>query len=182
MPDEFSIQNLRLVPNRKGSIGSDILRRFTVLFNYPEQKIYLRKNAHFRDPFLFNKSGLDIQHDGMTWESDLVKIEPTKRNALRDGVTVFNSAEGFQYNFVLKPKYSVAGCRADSPCAAAGLLKNDKIISINRKKASSFTLERINNLLRGEDGTKITFEVERNSRVMNFQLILADPIPYQDAD
>ncbi|MGZ5284101.1 MAG: PDZ domain-containing protein [Kaistella sp.] len=182
MPDEYSIQNLRLVPNRKGSVGSDILRRFTVIFNYPDQKIYLKKNSHFRDPFLFNKSGLDIQHDGMTWESDLVKVETKKNNAASEGVKVFDSTEGFQYNFVLKPKYSIAGCRTDSPCALAGLRKNDKIISINRKKAGGFTLERINNLLRGEDGTRINFEIERNSQIMNFQLILVDPIPYQDAD
>ena len=118
----------------------------------------------------------------MTWESDLVRVETKKNNAASEGVNVFDAREGFQYNFVLKPKYSIAGCRTDSPCALAGLRKNDKIISINRKKAGSFTLERINNLLRGEDGTRINFEIERNSQIMNFQLILVDPIPYQDAD
>ncbi|WP_332028792.1 PDZ domain-containing protein [Kaistella sp.] len=180
MPDEYSIQNLKLVPDRKGSIGSDVLRRFTVLFNYPEKKIYFRKNANFKDPFLFNKSGLDIQHDGMTWESKLVKVVTQKSYSSSDGINVYDAKEGFQYSFVLKPKYSVAGCRPDSPCFVAGLRKNDKIISINRKNAGSFTLQRINNLLRNEDGTKVNFEVERNSQILNFQIILKDPIPYQD--
>lgn len=51
MPDEYSIQHLKLVPDRKGSIGSDILKRFTVIFNYPQKKIYLKKNRNFNDPF-----------------------------------------------------------------------------------------------------------------------------------
>lgn len=181
MPDEYSIQNLRLVPDRKGSVGSDILRRFTVLFDYPEKKIYLRKNTHFKDPFLFNKSGLDIQHDGMTWESDLVRVE-TKKSYDSEGTKVYDAKEGFQYNFVLKPKYSVAGCRTDSPCYIAGLRKDDKILSINKKKAGNYTLQQINNLMRGDDGTKVNFEVERNSQTFKFQIILVDPIPYQDAN
>ncbi|RZJ27506.1 MAG: peptide-binding protein, partial [Chryseobacterium sp.] len=41
MPDEFSIQHLKLVKDRKGSVGSEILRRFTVILDYPDQKIYL---------------------------------------------------------------------------------------------------------------------------------------------
>ena len=182
MPDEYSIQNLKLVPDRKGSIGSDILRRFTIIFNYPEKQLFFRKNTNFNDPFLFNKSGLDIQHDGMTWESDLVKVETKKSTYDSEGTKVFDAKEGFQYSFVLKPKYSVSGCRTDAPCYIAGLRKNDKIISINKRKAGNYTLQRINDLMRGEDGTKVNFEIERNSQIMNFQIILVDPIPYKDAN
>lgn len=180
MPDEYSIQNLKLVAERKGSIGSDVLRRFSVIFNYPENKIYLSKNRHFDDPFLFNKSGLDIQHDGMIWESDLVKVE-TKKNT-SDAINVYDAKEGFRYNFVLKPKYSVAGCRKDSPCYIAGIRKDDKIISINKKNGGDFTLNKINDLMKQEDGTTVTFEIERNQQKMSFKLILKDPIPYQDAN
>lgn len=182
MPDEYSIQSLKLVPDRKGSIGSDVMRRFTVIFNYPENNIYLRKNKDFDNPFLFNKSGLDIQHDGMTWESDLVKVETKKNTTDSEGIKVYDSREGFQYSFVLKPKYSVAGCRKDSPCFVAGIRKDDKIISINKRKAGDFTLQKINDLMKSEDGTKINFEVERKGEKLKFQLILKDPIPYQNAN
>ena len=33
MPDEYSIQHLKIVKDRKGSIGSEVLRRFTLVFN-----------------------------------------------------------------------------------------------------------------------------------------------------
>lgn len=182
MPDEYSIQNLRIVPERKGSIGSDILRRFKVIFNYPENEIFLRKNKHFNDPFLFNKSGLDIKHDGMSWEQDLVQVQTARNKKDSEGVTVFQAEDTFKYNFVLKPQYSVAGCRKESPCDSAGIKKEDKIISINRKKAGELTLQKINDLLKSEDGTAVAFEVERKNQILHFTLILKDPIPYQDAN
>lgn len=180
MPDEYSIQNLTLVPGRKGSIGSEILRRFKVIFDCPQQKIYLKKNRHYSDPFLFNSSGLDLQHDGMEWESDLVNILPAKSSTDPEGVNVFNASAGFQYNFVLKPKYSIAGCRKNSPCDQAGLRKNDKIIKVNRKNAGSYTLQKLNNLLKQEDGKTIDFEIERNNEILRFTIVLKDPIPYQN--
>lgn len=180
MPDEYSIQNLRLVPGRKGSVGSEVLRRFTVIFNYPENKIYLKKNRHYKDPFLFNKSGLDIQHDGMVWESDLVNISPTKAPGGPDGVAVYNASAGFRYHFVLKPQYSVAGCRKNSPCQSAGLRKNDKITQVNGRKASTYTLQQLHNLLKQEDGKTVQFKIERAGQILNAEIILTDPIPYQD--
>ncbi|WP_447951277.1 PDZ domain-containing protein [Chryseobacterium koreense] len=182
MPDEYSIQNLRLVPDRKGSVGSEILRRFFVIFNYPEKKIYLRKNGHYKDPFLFNKSGLDIQHDGMTWESDMVRIEPKRSNRESEGINVPFTPDQFQYNFVLVPKYSVAGCRKDSPCADSGFKKGDKIISINGRKVGSFNLEKIYDILKAEDGTAVNFELNRDGAPLKLKIILKDPIPYQDGN
>ena len=182
MPDEYSIQSLRIVPDRKGSIGSDILRRFTIIFDYPENKIYLKRNKHFDDPFLFNKSGLDIQHDGMTWEKDIVKVETIRNDKNSDTNVNLELASTFKYNFVLKPQYSVAGCRKASPCAASGIMKGDQIISINKRKAGDLTLQKINDMLRQEDGTHLNFEIERNKEKMTLQIILVDPIPYQDAN
>ncbi len=78
MPDEFSIQHVNLVENRKGSIGAEIMRRFSVVFDYQNQKLYLKKNRNFNDPFNFNMSGLDFRQDGLEWEQDRVKIETQK--------------------------------------------------------------------------------------------------------
>lgn len=180
MPDEYSIQNLKLVPDRKGSVGSEIMRRFTVLFDYPHNKLYLRRNRHYKDPFLFNKSGLDIQHDGMTWENDLVKVETLKSVTNGQGKQVYESREDFQYNFVLKSNFSVAGCRKDSPCDIAGIKIDDKLIRINGKKVGDLTLQRINEMMKDEDGTRVNLEIERKGQLLNINIILMDPIPYQN--
>ena len=183
MPDEYSIQHLKLAKDRKGSIGSEIFRRFTMILDYPNKKIYLRKNNFFNDPFLFNKSGLDIKHDGMQWEKDLVKVETQKKEFGSNSEIIRSEGEQFQYKFVLKPQYSVAGCRKDSPCQDAGIKKGDKIISVDDKKVSNLSLEKIMNILKeGENGKRINFEIERNQKRLNLQLILQDPIPYQEQE
>lgn len=178
MPDETSIQHLQLVPDRKGSIGSGILRRFNIIFDYPAEKIYLRKNQDFHDPFLFNKSGMDIRHDGQTWENDLVSLRTRKKDANDTSDRVFDASENFRYSFVLKPMYSVAGCRQEAPCFEAGVRKGDRIISVNGKKAGDLTLEKIYKMLKAEEASFVTLIIERNGVQQTVRIELKDPIPY----
>lgn len=179
MPDEYSIQHLRLVKNRKGSLGNEILRRFTVILDYPENKIYLKKNANFYQPFLFNMSGLEIKNDGMQWDKDLVRVE-TKPEVQNGGTEVYTAQNKFQYKFSLKPIYAIAGVREDSPAYEAGVKKNDVILKINNKKASDFTLEQILDLLKSGEDHKITMQIQRNLSILTFTFLLKDPIPYQE--
>ncbi len=45
---------------RNGSVGAEILKRFSVVFDYKNSAIYLKKNASFRNPFLYDCSGMTI--------------------------------------------------------------------------------------------------------------------------
>ncbi|MDR6464872.1 PDZ domain-containing protein [Chryseobacterium sediminis] len=176
MPDEFSIQHVKLVESRKGSVGSEIMRRFTVVFDYPNQKLYLRKNRYFDDPFHFNMSGLDFKQDGLEWQEDKLKIETQKSNM--STTEVYKDA--FQYKFSLKPIFSIAGVRKDSPAYEAGLKKDDKIISINGERTSDMTLEKIVELMKSNEGRNITMVIERQSVKLTLSFALEDPIPYQE--
>lgn len=49
---------------RNGSIGGGILSRFKVIFNFPEEKIYLKKGRSFKKDFGFNLSGLVVKAKG----------------------------------------------------------------------------------------------------------------------
>jgi hypothetical protein len=49
---------------RNGSIGGEILSRFTVIYNFPGEKIYFKKNANYKKEFYFNMSGLTIRAKG----------------------------------------------------------------------------------------------------------------------
>lgn len=46
--------------HRNGSIGGDLLSRFTVVFDFPREKIYFKKNSSFSKKFYYNLSGLTI--------------------------------------------------------------------------------------------------------------------------
>ncbi|PVX52373.1 aspartyl protease [Balneicella halophila] len=51
---------------RNGTIGSEVLRRFYVILNYPKKKLSLKPNKSFKDPFYFNQSGVDFYQPDLT--------------------------------------------------------------------------------------------------------------------
>ncbi|RRQ46348.1 PDZ domain-containing protein [Chryseobacterium sp. SC28] len=183
MPDEYSIQHLKLVNDRKGSIGSEILRRFTVIFDYPDRKIYFNANKDVNDPFLIDGSGLEIKQDGLLWEKEEVRVKTAKLNPSSNAINVLdNGAESFQYKFTLKPLFLVSGTRKDSPAQKAGILKNDKLIAIDGKQTKEMSLNKIQQILKTNVNRNINIEINRNGILLKFQLTLSDPIPYIEED
>ncbi|KMQ69276.1 peptide-binding protein [Chryseobacterium sp. FH2] len=174
MPDEFSIQHVHLVENRKGSVGGEITRRFTTIFDYPNQKLYLKKNRNFDDPFHFNMSGLDFKQEGLEWTTDKVSVGTKPAN----GIEAYSST--LQYKFVLKPIFSIAGVRKDSPAFEAGLKKDDKLLTINGSNTADMTLEKIIEMMKSSEGRTITMVVQRKNDKLKFSFTLEDPIPYQE--
>ena len=49
---------------RNGAIGGEVLSRFTVIFNFPKEEMYLKKNSSFKKKFHYNLSGLTIKAKG----------------------------------------------------------------------------------------------------------------------
>lgn len=49
---------------RNGAIGGESLSRFTVIFNFPKEEIYLKKNSSFRKGFHYNLSGITVKAKG----------------------------------------------------------------------------------------------------------------------
>jgi hypothetical protein len=64
-PDSSSIQNVKMVKDRAGSVGSEILKRFSIVFDYNNQNLFLKKNGNFNLPFKYNRSGIELQHNGL---------------------------------------------------------------------------------------------------------------------
>lgn len=186
VPNQESIQHLTKVKDREGSIGSEIWRRFSFVMDYPNQKLYLKKNRDFKDLFLFNKSGLEIKHSGMFWEQDWVKINPDKteikQNDNKQSLEVYTNPESkFQYKFVLKPQFSISECRQNAPCDKAGMKKDDQLISINGKNTANLNLQTISRMLReGQNGAQMDFEIKRGAIIQKKTITLEDPIPYED--
>jgi hypothetical protein len=59
---------------RTGTIGGEVLSRFTVIFNFSKEVVYLKKNAAFKKKFYYNLSGLTVKAKG----SDLNTFEITE--------------------------------------------------------------------------------------------------------
>ena len=63
-PDKNAFGNINLFKARDGSMGGELLKRFTTIINYPGRELILKKNRYFNQPFYYNMSGLTLQHNG----------------------------------------------------------------------------------------------------------------------
>ncbi|TRX23307.1 PDZ domain-containing protein [Flavobacterium franklandianum] len=171
-PDSSSLKNVRMVKDRAGSVGAEILKRFNLVFDYQNQQLFLKKNSSFKSSFNYNKSGIEIQHHGLQWVQETVSLEtvPYAGKEIDAKANVIYS--NFKYKFVLKPIYTIVNVRKNSPAAISGLQKGDIIVSINQKPGYEFTLEKIYSLLKSEEENWINFVVERDSQVLKFQFQL----------
>ena len=59
-PDSESVQLTDFENDRSGSLGADILNRFTVIFDYHGKEMILRPNSNYKKEFRYNLSGIDI--------------------------------------------------------------------------------------------------------------------------
>lgn len=185
MPYDESIQSMSLAKGRMGSIGTEILSRFSVIIDYPGNRFYFKKNKFFSYPFKYNMSGLDIKHDGVQWAETLVKMElespyQPKGSGMKSGTEIYKSPAQFQYKFELKPAYTIAGVRKGSPGDDAGLLEGDQVLAIKSIPTTQLSLQDIYQLLSLKEDKTISIEVKRNGKVLLKQVLLKDPIPYTE--
>jgi len=74
--DEF---NITQYPVLGGLLGNDILRRFNVTLNYPDQQIYIKPNKRYNDSFDYSYSGLGMYLiDGAITVTDIMKKSPAE--------------------------------------------------------------------------------------------------------
>ena len=127
------IKNSNISDGRDGSIGSEILKRFVVVYDYSEKKIYFKKNSNFNLPFGFNKSGIEIQHDGLQWIQGTEEFKNSAYGSINFDINS-DRITNFRYKFDLKPVFKIVSVRKNSPASICGLLKDDIVISINKEK------------------------------------------------
>ncbi|AWK05002.1 signal protein PDZ [Flavobacterium crocinum] len=177
-PDSISIRNVKMVPGRIGSVGGEVLKRFTLVLNYKEKELYLRKNSKFSEPFTYNKSGITIQHNGLQWVQETVHLETVRVASTIDEIQERdkNNNNNFKYKFALKPVYEIVNVRKNSAAEKCGLRKGDIIVSINHVQPYKYSLQQINNLLKSEEDIWINLEVERNSLILKFRFKLEDEL------
>jgi predicted metalloprotease with PDZ domain len=101
--DEFNVTSY---PYLGGLIGNDILRRFNVILNYQKSDIYLTPNSHYKDPFDYAYSGIELYLIGnVILVGDVAKGSPAEAAGIREGDIVISVNNNFTQNLNL---YKVA--------------------------------------------------------------------------
>lgn len=174
IPDSISFLKKNIVTSRDGSVGGEILKRFNVVFNYNKQLMYLDKNSNFNNKFYYNMAGFNIHHNGVDVIEERIQSDlPTGSKNLTE-LIYDNSKVNFKY--VLKPGIEISYIRKNSVADKAGLKVDDKIISINKKKAASYKLTDILEILQKKTDEIITMEIDRNGKKITVELLLKEEI------
>jgi hypothetical protein len=59
-PDSASLRQVTGAVHRNGLLGADILKRFHVTLDYPNNRLYIKPNADYKRPFFYNLSGMEV--------------------------------------------------------------------------------------------------------------------------
>lgn len=172
--DSVSTEYARTFKARNGSIGSNILKRFKVWFDYPNQRIMLKKNASFKGGFQYNMSGLEVVYDGKS----LVEVENTKfgESYGRDMSSDNNATNSVNlitsYTYKFKPRYRINSVVKGSPADLAGLMKGDILFKINGNFAHNYKLSELIAKFQKKPNRKMKLVVVRGDATLVFEFRL----------
>ena len=174
-PDLQYFNSMTTFGDRNGSLGGEVLKRFTLVFNYGNSTLSLRKNSLFNKPFDFNLSGIDIQHNGMRYISE--SIADVNGAVLADSGKSFGDVQILFENMTrlsMVPEIIVSGIRAGSPGHEAGLQEGDVILAVNGKKVHHYKLQQILQMLNDKEGKRVKVLIERYQKDMLITYVLKD--------
>lgn len=177
-PDSTSILFAKMIKDRNGSLSGNILKRFNLIFDYQKSIVTFKKNANFKDHFTYNKSGIELAHDGVRFVKEVADKGFKDKSKLVNNDLASNSttiASDTHYKMSLKPAYTIVELRKDSPAEKAGLHIGDIILGINNKATYQFTLQQIIQHFHEEAGKRIRLKVDRNGKELTFNFNLENP-------
>jgi len=91
---------------RNGSIGGELLSKFSVIFDYYHHKMYLESNYSFRVPFEYNMSGLEFIAEGL--ELDNYFIHSIRQGSPSYNIGLFPGDQLVAINNIGEEKLSLA--------------------------------------------------------------------------
>ena len=77
-------------------MGGEILSRFKVIFNFPQEKIYLKKNSDFKKQFYFSLSGLNVKAKGSNL--DIFQIIDVRKNSVAESAGIIKGDQIVRIN------------------------------------------------------------------------------------
>lgn len=176
-PDASSLKHVKMVANRVGSVGAEIFRRFKVVFDYQNGWMYVKKNANFNSHFKYNRTGIEIEQNGLRWVKEYVKLENNQlMTSGTSGSEMTKLMNDFQYKFELKPNYFIANIRKKSVAEKTGLQVGDELISIDGTAVFKYSLQKINSLFMAEEQKQITIVVLREQTELKFTFSLENEL------
>jgi hypothetical protein len=91
--------NVTSYPFTGGLLGNDLLRRFNMIFNYPNREIHLLPNSHFKESFDYAYTGLGFYLvNGKIMVEDVIKGSPADKAHFKVNDEVIAVDRNFSHN------------------------------------------------------------------------------------
>jgi len=127
--------NVTSYPYLGGLIGNDILRRFNVIFNYAKRDIHMVPNSHFREPFDYSYSGIELYFiEGQIKIGTVAKGSPAELAGIKEDDALIAVNNDFSQNF---NKYKTALLAPNSKVKLI-VRRNGELIQAEMKVKSIF--------------------------------------------
>ena len=135
-----------------GTLGTPLLRRFQLVFEYRRRRLYLTPNRAFGEPF------------EQRWTGKIMTVTSKDFRVLLSGAELVAVPPHFD-------TFTVDQVRKDSPAEAAGLQRGDRVLTLDGKSLSTASLEQWFRWS-WRDGAESQIEVQRGALRFSRQLIL----------
>ena len=174
-PEIETFNSIPDLGDRNGSVGGEVLKRFNIVFNYPEKEIVLKQNSDFKKPFKYNMSGIELMYAGMRYVANhmtdakgVVKQGEHEANSFGDVQILFEGTTRLS----LVPEIVISVIRQGSPAHTAGLQQGDLLLSVNGKSVHRYKLQEVIEFLNEREGKKIRLVIERSNREVQLSYVL----------
>ncbi len=91
--------NVTSYPYTGGLVGNELLRRFNIIFNYPQREIHLLPNSHFNETFEYAYTGFGIYYiDGKIVVEDVIPNSPADKAGFKVDDVLISVSNNFSNN------------------------------------------------------------------------------------
>lgn len=146
-PDTASTRKISRI-ERNGTIGGEILKRFTTIYDYKNQKLFVKKNNKFDDKFNYNMAGMELFQPYP--ELPYLEVMYVRENS---PASLAGIKKGDAIKFINGKKVGVFQSHIVDERHSAS--KTDKI-ELDGKKYETISLAEMLDLFKQNEGEKIT--------------------------